>query len=170
MKIAGNYATQRARNCSRSASFKPVRSPISTTLTQGVDRIKKRMQRQGYLRAEDHVERAIHDKTKTVDVTIRIDEGPQFSFGKLTIEGLDLNGEAAIRKLWGLQDGKPFDADYPDYFLNRIREDGLFDNLHKTKAVHEGGRTEPPGGRHSAVRVERALSARPRPASSCNWT
>jgi outer membrane translocation and assembly module TamA len=81
------------------------------------------------------VERAIHDKDQTVDLTIQIDEGPQFSFGKLAIEGLDLNGEAAIKKLWGLQAGKPFDADYPDYFLNRVREEGIFDNLRKTKAV-----------------------------------
>jgi hypothetical protein len=48
---------------------------------------------------------------------------------------LDLNGEAAVKKLWALQQGKPFNGYYPDYFLNRIREDGLFDNLRKTKAV-----------------------------------
>jgi len=42
--------------------------------------------------------------------------------------------EAEVKKLWGLQEGKPFDGDYPDYFLNRVRSDGIFDNLHKTKA------------------------------------
>jgi outer membrane translocation and assembly module TamA len=69
-----------------------------------------------------------------VDLTIRIDEGPQFTFGKLMVQGLDLTGEAAVKRMWALQEGKPFDGDYPDYFLNRVQQDGLFDNLHKTKA------------------------------------
>ena len=104
-------------------------------VAQGVDRIKKRLQRQGYMHVEADTERAINDKTKIVNLTIHINEGPQYSFGKLTVEGLDLNGEAAIKKLWGLQPGKPFDAEYPDFFLNRVREEGIFENLHKTKAV-----------------------------------
>ena len=69
------------------------------------------------------------------NVIIRITEGPQFNFGHLTIEGLDLNAEAAMKKLWGLKEGKPFDTDYPDFFLGRVREDGYFENLHNTKAV-----------------------------------
>jgi outer membrane protein assembly factor BamA len=102
---------------------------------QGVDRIRKRLNRQGYMHAEATIERALNDKTKTVNVTIRITEGPQFNFGRLTIEGLDLNAEAAMKKLWGLKEGKPFDTDYPDFFLGRVREDGYFENLHNTKAV-----------------------------------
>jgi outer membrane protein insertion porin family len=38
-----------------------------------------------------------------------------------------------IRRRWGLKPGAPFDVEYPDYFLNRVREDGLFDNLGQTK-------------------------------------
>jgi outer membrane protein assembly factor BamA len=134
VKMAGHFATQTAELL-KIGKFKPGEAANFDDVAQGVDRIKKRLQRQGYLRTEAHVEKALHEKTKTVDVTIRIDEGTQFNFGKLTVEGLDLNGEAAVRKLWGLKEGKPFDADYPDYFLNRIREDGVFDNLHKSKAV-----------------------------------
>jgi outer membrane protein assembly factor BamA len=134
VKFAGNYAAKSAELL-KIGKFQTGEVANFEGVYQGVDRIKKRMQRLGYLRADTNIERAIHDKTKMVDLTIRIDEGPQFSFGKLTIEGLDLNGEAAIKKLWGLQPGKPFDADYPDFFLNRIREEGLFENLHKTKAV-----------------------------------
>ena len=40
-----------------------------------------------------------------------------------------------MKKLWGLKEGKPFDTDYPDFFLDRVREDGYFENLHNTKAV-----------------------------------
>jgi hypothetical protein len=48
------------------------------------------------------------------------------------------------RKLWALKEGKPFDAGYPDFFLNRVREDGIFDNLGVTKRdikVNEANRT-----------------------------
>ena len=48
---------------------------------------------------------------------------------------LRLIGEAAVKKLWALKEGQPFDADYPEYFLSRVREDGVFDNLGRTKSV-----------------------------------
>ena len=134
VKFAGNSAAKGAELL-KIGKFKTGEAANFEDVAQGVDRIKKRLGRQGYMHAETNIERAIHDKTKIVDITIRIDQGPQFSFGKLTVEGLDLNGEAAIKKLWGLQTGKPFDAEYPDFFLNRVREDGIFENLRKTKAV-----------------------------------
>lgn len=133
VRIAGNYAGKSA-DLLRLGKFKAGEVANFDEINQGVERIKKPLQRQGYLHASAATERAIHDKTKIVDVTIRIDEGQQFTMGKLTIEGLDLNGEAGIRKLWIIQEGKPFDAGYPDYFLGRIREDGMFDNLHNSKA------------------------------------
>jgi outer membrane protein assembly factor BamA len=119
----------------RAAKFKLDAPADFLEIGVGVARITKMMQRNGYMRAEASVERALDDRLKTVDLTISIHEGPQFTFGKLAIEGLDLHGEAAIKKLWGLKEGKPFDADYPDYFLARVRDDGLFDNLRNTKAL-----------------------------------
>jgi outer membrane translocation and assembly module TamA len=70
-----------------------------------------------------------------VDLTIHVEPGPQYVFGKLAVQGLDIIGEAAIRRIWGMKPGAPFDAGYPDYFLTRVREDGLFDNLGKTKSA-----------------------------------
>jgi len=101
----------------------------------GLERIEKRLRREGYLRAQALAERQIHDEKKTVDLLIRLEPGPQYVFGKLSIEGLDLVGEAAIRRMWTLKPGQPFNADYPDYFLTRVREEGLFDNLKKTRAL-----------------------------------
>jgi outer membrane translocation and assembly module TamA len=72
-----------------------------------------------------------------VDLIVHIKEGPQFLFGKLTIEGLDLNAEAAIRKMWNMKEGKPYNGDYPDLFLNRVREEGIFDNLKRTRAAQK---------------------------------
>lgn len=104
-------------------------------VNQGIDRIKKSMRRNGYIRVDAEIERKIDDAKKLVDIAIQVDPGPQFHFGKLTIEGLDLIGEPAVRKLWSIKPGQPFDADYPNRFLDRVREDGMFDSLGETKAT-----------------------------------
>jgi outer membrane protein insertion porin family len=100
----------------------------------GIERVKQALARRGYLRAEVRPEREIHDKSKTVDVTLRVTPGPQFSFGKLTIEGLDIIGEPAVRRMWGMKPGAPFDVEYPQKVLDRVREEHMFDNLGKTSS------------------------------------
>jgi outer membrane protein assembly factor BamA len=100
----------------------------------GVDRVLARFHSRGYLRATYRLDRAIDDKEHKVDVTAAIDAGPQFTMGKLEIIGLDLTSEPAIRKMWAIKTGAPFQPDYPDSFLNDIRAQDLFDNLGKTKA------------------------------------
>ena len=122
-------------NLLRAAKFKLDTMANFDEIGAALKRMTKVLRRNGYMRAEANAERTLNDRFKTVDLTISFQLGPQFTFGKLTIEGLDLHGEAAVKKLWGMQEGKPFDADYPDFFLGRIREDGLFENLKKTKSV-----------------------------------
>jgi outer membrane protein assembly factor BamA len=101
---------------------------------KGVDRIKKSLSHEGYMRNDVQIVRKIDDAKKIVNLVLHIDEGPQFLFGTMRIEGLDLNGEAAIRKMWTHQEGTPYNPDYPDYFLRRVREESLFDNLGETRA------------------------------------
>jgi outer membrane translocation and assembly module TamA len=69
-----------------------------------------------------------------VNLTINVERGPQFTLGKLTIEGLDVISEPAIRKMWKIESGQPFQDGYPEAFLNRVRDEGVFDNLGKTRA------------------------------------
>ncbi|MCS6952104.1 MAG: POTRA domain-containing protein [Bryobacterales bacterium] len=126
------------------ADFKSGEPANFAEINEGVGRIRRALGRRGYLRPEVEMARQIRDESKTVDLRIRVTPGPQFTFGKLRIQGLDLNAEAAVRRLWTLKPGAPFDATYPDYFLERIREDGVFDNLRRTKSVlevHEDSRT-----------------------------
>jgi outer membrane protein insertion porin family len=106
-----------------------------TEIQAGVARIKKRLGREGFMHPEVHMARRIQDQSKKVDLIIQVEKGPQYTVGELTVKGLDIYGEAAIRRLWTLKEGTPFDAEYPDYFLQRIREDGIFDNLGKAKSV-----------------------------------
>ncbi|MCU1336302.1 MAG: Cell division protein FtsQ [Bryobacterales bacterium] len=99
-----------------------------------LQKIRQRQRSQGYLRADTSVVRELHDQDHTVNLTIKVERGPQFTLGKLTIQGLDLISEPAIRKIWKIEPGQPFQEGYPEAFLNRVRDDGIFDNLGKTRA------------------------------------
>ena len=139
-----NKSAVKSEDLLKAGNFKKGDLANFDDINQGIERIRKRLHRDGYMRAAAQVERQIHDDKKAVDLVVHIDEGPQFTFGQLTIKGLDLDGEAAMRKLWSLKEGKPFNADYPDYFLAQIKERGLFDNLGDTRAavdVHEADHT-----------------------------
>lgn len=133
VKLAGD-AARRSGEYLKLAKFKTGEAANFTEINKGIDKITHQFRRDGYLNAAATTERQIDDARKTVNLTVRVTAGPQYVFGKLTVEGLDLNGEAAIRKLWAIKEGKPFNSDYPDFFLKRIREDGVFDQLGETKA------------------------------------
>ena len=100
----------------------------------GVDDIRKALRRKGYINAKTSAERKLNEQQKTVTLTVTVDPGQQYTMGKLTIEGLDVETEPHLRKLWALKRGQPFNAEYPDYFLTRLTEDQLFDNLGKSSS------------------------------------
>ncbi len=108
------------------------------------ERFDDLLRRRGYLHASTKVERTVDDAKLTVAVVLQATPGPQYVTGKLTITGLDVIGEPAVRKLWGLEEGKPFNASYPEHFLKVIRDEGIFDNLgptHSETQVHEDTKT-----------------------------
>jgi outer membrane translocation and assembly module TamA len=80
------------------------------------------------------VDRRLDDAKKIADIDVRVDAGPQYLMGKLTVTGLDLEGEAEIKRIWTLKEATAFNPEYPDRFLKSVREDGIFDHLGKTKA------------------------------------
>ncbi len=102
------------------------------------------LRRRGYLHETTQELRTIDDSGHTVSVTLRATPGPQYLTGKLTITGLDVIAEPAIRKIWGLAPGQPFNVSYPDHFLKVVRDEGLFDNLGATSSetkIHEDTKT-----------------------------
>jgi len=100
----------------------------------GIDQMKKRIRREGFMHVALQVDRKIDDAKKVVDLEVRPELGDRFIFGSLTLQGLDLHGEAAVKKLWSMKEGKPFNADYPDYFLGQLKEQGIFDDLGDTRS------------------------------------
>jgi outer membrane protein insertion porin family len=99
---------------------------------EGMEAIRKAVRHAGYMDAKVTSERKIDDVKKVVDVAVSIDAGPQYTMGKLAFVGLDLHGEAEMKRVWGMPAGKPFNPDYPEGFLKRVRD--MFDNLGETKA------------------------------------
>jgi outer membrane protein insertion porin family len=98
------------------------------------ERIRADLRRKGYLDASSTVARSVNDTDRTVGIEFEIAPGPRYTLGKLNIVGLDIESEPTIRKMWGIAPGRPFNPEYPDYFLTRVKQDGVFDNLKSTRA------------------------------------
>ena len=98
-------------------------------------RMVKWMQRKGFMNATMRQQRTYNDEKKWVDLLFAATPGPEFSFRRLKIEGLDIHAEPVVRKMWGMKEGRPFNVEYPDKFLASIREQGMFEHLGNTKAL-----------------------------------
>jgi outer membrane protein insertion porin family len=132
--VAGRSASESARIL-KSAKLPQMTVANFEEVRQAAVRVKDSMRHQGFLDAKVTTDRKLDDAKKTVEFFLVVDAGERYTFGKLTIEGLGLDGEAAIRKMWSVKTGDEFPADYPDYFAAKVKEAGLFDNLGDTKAT-----------------------------------
>ncbi|MDQ2774337.1 MAG: hypothetical protein M3Y57_05325 [Acidobacteriota bacterium] len=92
------------------------------------------MKQRGLLDASVSTEVQEDDAKRAIDITYNVAPGAVYTFQTLDIKGLDLVTAPAIEKLWGEKPGKPFNPDYPDFFLKRVQEQGLFDHLADTSS------------------------------------
>jgi outer membrane protein insertion porin family len=143
VRFEGATAGQ-SREINRSIEWRKDETANFDEINAGLKSIAKRFQTRGYLHATARADRSIDDKEHTVDLVINVDEGAQFTYGKLEVRGLDLIGEPAIRKKWGVKEGKPFDPEEPNVFLKEVRDQLMFDNLGPTSSqtkVNEEAKT-----------------------------
>ncbi len=94
----------------------------------------KRMRHKGLLDASVHTETQPDNTTHLVSVTYNVAPGAVYNFQRLDIQGLDITTQPVIAKLWGEKPGRPFNPEYPDFFLKRVQQEGLFDNLATTRS------------------------------------
>ena len=97
-----------------------------------LERIADLLKRKGFLKVDTGFDQNLDREAKTIAIALRVNPGAQYTFNSLKISGLNLVGEAALKKRWGLKVGDPFNASYPAFFLERIRAEQMFDNLSKT--------------------------------------
>ncbi len=91
-----------------------------------------KMRRKGLLDATVTTETQTDESKRVVEVSYNLVPGEVYNFGKLDVKGLDATTEPVIEKLWGEKPGKPFNPDYPDFFLKKVEEQGIFDHLADT--------------------------------------
>jgi outer membrane protein assembly factor BamA len=110
-------------------TFKPGQTFNSDQMDNFRLELMQRMKRRGLLDANITNETQVDDSKKAVNVIYHVMAGEPYTFGKLDIQGLDALSQPAIEKLWGEKPGHAFNPDYPEFFLKKIQEQGLFDNL-----------------------------------------
>jgi outer membrane protein insertion porin family len=130
----GGVSRDDARELKKIANLEPNDVVNFDDINAALDKIYAKFRTKGYLHIGGHAERAIDDQAHRVNVTLVIEPEAQFLMGKLEIKGLDIFSEPPIRKVWNLKTDTPFEPEYPDNFLNDIRQQGVFDNLGKTRA------------------------------------
>jgi outer membrane protein assembly factor BamA len=131
--VAGKSADESARIL-RTAKIPQMTVANFDEVRQAATRVQDSMRHQGFLDARVTTDKKIDDAKRAVEFFLVVDAGPAYTLGKLTVNGLGLDGEAAIRKMWSVKPGDAFPEGYPDYFLSKVKEEGLFDNLGDTKA------------------------------------
>jgi outer membrane protein insertion porin family len=122
------------RELTKMANLKPDKTANFDDIRAAEEKINQALRRTGYMVAKTEIHRKVNDTAKSVDVQFEMIPGPRFTFHDLTIIGLDIESEPVVRKLWGLGLGKPFNVDYPNHFLERIKEMGIFENLKDTRS------------------------------------
>jgi len=98
-------------------------------------RIERFMHANGHMAVQVAADRHLVDKERLCNITFKVTPGPQYTFGKLTFQGLDLHGEHEMKRIWTLKPGAPYNGEYPDTFINRVKEEQLFDGLENARAV-----------------------------------
>ncbi len=119
-----------SRELSRRVKFREGETANMKLVNESLAEMEKLLKAGGYLRAFGRYDREVNDAARTVDIVLDVRPGDLYTFNKLTITGLDIVGEAAVKKRWDVKPGDPFNANYPKVFLSRVR--GMFDNLSKT--------------------------------------
>ncbi len=92
------------------------------------------LRRRGQLDASVTTDMQPDDSKRAVDVSYNVAPGGIYNFSKLDVQGLDVTSAPVVERLWGEKQGKPFNPDYPDFFLKRVQEQGIFDNLANTSS------------------------------------
>jgi outer membrane protein insertion porin family len=115
-------------------TFKPNQTFNAEQMDNFRIELMTRMKRRGLLDANITNETQVDDSKKIVNVIYNVVAGEPYNFSKLDIQGLDITSQPVIEKLWGEKPGHLFNPEYPDFFLKKIQDQGLFDNLADTHA------------------------------------
>jgi len=110
---------------------------VGEAAAAGIDRWR----RLGHAKAEIAEENIVADhRNATLSADIRLDAGPQLTFGQLNVEGVRRVDPARVRAIAGLPEGETFSPDDLDLATTRLRRSGAFRSvaLEEAEAVGPG--------------------------------
>jgi len=97
----------------------PVGQPADAMrLKHDLETVTKAYHSKGYMVAHVRPEAEMNDEINTVRYTLHVSEGDQYKMGELELLGLDSQSTARLQEAWGLHPGDPYNADYPNQFLD----------------------------------------------------
>ncbi len=91
-----------------------------TKIDEGISAIRRELSRTGSIEARIQETPELNDAAGSVRYRIRLFAGPKYTMGSLNFSGAPGNIEKKLRSKWKIPSGEPFDALYPNEFLNEI--------------------------------------------------
>ena len=91
-------------------------------LLRDIQTINKLYRSRGYMTAQIKPDAQLDDDKGTVRYDLRVVEGELYTMGELEILGLDTQAKARMQDAWTLRQGQPYNADYPQKFLDDTRQ------------------------------------------------
>ncbi|MBV8570891.1 MAG: hypothetical protein JO319_09780 [Acidobacteriaceae bacterium] len=136
------------------------------------------LKRHGMLDASVLTNSDTDDSNRTVNVTYTVTPGAVYNFAKLDVQGLDITSQPVIEKLWGEKPGHPFNPEYPDFFMKRVAQEGIFDNLGDSRTDYTADISTHnvtvhlyfKGGESAANRAKREREQKDKQTSDGNWS
>lgn len=90
-------------------------------LLRDIENIRKLYRSRGYMSVQIKPEAQFDDEKSTVHYDLSMVEGDLYRMGELEIVGLDKQARARVQAAWTLQEGQPYNADYPGKFVEDSR-------------------------------------------------
>jgi outer membrane protein assembly factor BamA len=105
-------------------------------LKADLESVQKLYKSRGYMAVEVQAVPHLDDTSGTASYQLKVQEGDLYRMGDVEIHGLDSRTTDRMRLAWALHEGDPFDASYPQRFL---QETGrlVSPNIHWEISIHE---------------------------------
>jgi outer membrane protein assembly factor BamA len=101
-----------------------------------LEKVTKLYRSRGYITVKIKPDAHFDEDKSAVHYDLNVAEGDQYKMGELEITGLDSQTRTRMVEAWTLTEGKPYDADYPNKFLEDTRRI-LPGDVSWSAAVHE---------------------------------
>jgi outer membrane protein assembly factor BamA len=91
-------------------------------LVRDIENVGRLYRSRGYMMVQIRPTAQLDDEKSTVHYDLNVIEGDLFKMGELEILGLDTQATARMRGAWTLREDQPYNADYPNKFVEDTRE------------------------------------------------